>query len=171
MSMHLYLFRPTHVIFNDSLTMKATSIMPFLKDSLRVCIVHMAEQLPFGPFAGALSGSSCSPAEHNLMRQVDGIWSVSNAIKEYTSEYGQLDNTFHYLHPWTYLDGETRQFPPRRYNWNQEYAAMINPSPMKGGTIFCDLAKRCPQFKFAAWASWGTDEKVRKQLKEIPNIE
>ena len=45
---HLSLFKPTHVLFNGALSLKAILIMPSLRDVYRVVIVHAAEQLSFG---------------------------------------------------------------------------------------------------------------------------
>lgn len=170
-NMHICLFRPTHVIFNDALSLKATSLMPALKNARRICVVHTAEQLPFGPFAGGIPGSATSPNETTLLRGVDGIWSVSLAIRDYALKHGNLDTTFHYIHPWTYLDGKTRELPPRYRNWSKQHVGMINPSPIKGCPIFIELARRCPQFRFATWCSWGSTEKVKAQLQELSNIE
>ncbi|KAJ4518130.1 hypothetical protein HRR83_003415 [Exophiala dermatitidis] len=164
-------FRPTHVIFNDGLAMKATSIMPSLRHVCRICIVHTAEQLPFGPYAGGISGSAYSKSEHKLLMGLDGIWSVSQALKNYAREYGQLNTTFHVHHPWTYLDSKTRGLPLRRRNWDKDLVGIVNPCPVKGSSIFHALAKRCPQFKFAAWSSWGMDNKLEKQLRALSNVD
>lgn len=151
--------------------MKATSIMPSLRHVCRICIVHTAEQLPFGPYAGGISGSAYSKSEHKLLMGLDGIWSVSQALKNYAREYGQLNTTFHVHHPWTYLDSKTRGLPLRRRNWDKDLVGIVNPCPVKGSSIFHALAKRCPQFKFAAWSSWGMDNKLEKQLRALSNVE
>ncbi|KAA8626986.1 Glycosyltransferase family 4 protein [Pyrenophora tritici-repentis] len=50
-------FAPTHILFNDGLSMQATSAqeMPNLT-ARRIAVIHTAEQLPFGPFAGGMPG-------------------------------------------------------------------------------------------------------------------
>ncbi|KAK5228797.1 hypothetical protein LTR72_002684 [Exophiala xenobiotica] len=171
MEIHISRFKPTHVLFNDGLMLKATLMMPSALDASRILIIHTAEQLPFGPFSGGISGGSCTAREHELMHGVDGIWSVSKAIKQYAKEHGQIETTFLVHHPWTYLDTKTQQLPIRRNNWDKEVVGMVNPCPVKGSSILRDLAKRCPQFKFAAWSSWGTNQKVERELRQLPNID
>lgn len=151
--------------------MKATSVMPSLRQVCRICIVHTAEQLPFGPYAGGISGSAYSAGELKLLLGLDGIWSVSQALKNYARQYGQLNTTFHVHHPWTYLDPKTHGLPMRRRNWDKQVVGIVNPCPVKGSSILQGLAQRCPQFKFAAWASWGLDGKLRKSLTALPNVE
>jgi len=169
--LHLELFEPTHVIFNDSLSLKATTSMHYGGDARRVFVIHCAEQLPFGPYAGGLADSACSAKEHDLLHGVDAIWSVSNAIKDYAAKHGQLETTFLVHDPWTYLDERTHQLPKRYYNWDKEVVGMINPSQVKGVKIFLQLAKALPDIKFAAWRSWGADDSIEKQLEAVSNIE
>jgi hypothetical protein len=169
--LHLDAFQPTHVVFNDSLSLKATSTMLSCRGIRRVFVIHCAEQLPFGPYAGGLAESACSPKEHGLLRGVDGIWAVSKAIKDYAYEYGHLNATFLVHDPWTYLDEKTHQVPQGYNNWGQQLVGMVNPSPVKGVKILLQLAGRLPHVKFAVWLSWAFDETVRKQLEEVSNIE
>ncbi|KIW11002.1 hypothetical protein PV08_10301 [Exophiala spinifera] len=171
LDMHIYRFEPTHVIFNDGLMLKATSIIPSLRDVSRNLIVHTAEQLPFGPFAGGIPGASYSTGEHKLMRGVDAIWAVSECIRNYAQKHGQIESTFHIHHPWTYLDSKTHALPTRRENWDKTAIGFVNPCPVKGSSIFRDLAKRCPEFKFVALSSWGINPQVEAELREVPNID
>jgi hypothetical protein len=167
-----YRFNPTHVVFNDSLPLKLTSLMKLQPHVQRVFIVHTAEQLPFGPYAGGIPGGACSPKEHDLLRGVHGIWSVSRKIQEYAATYGDVPTTFIFHHPWNYLIGPKHELPLRRWNGGKKTILMINPCPVKGSDILIGLARRCPEFQFVALCSWGTDEnpKVRKELESIPNI-
>jgi hypothetical protein len=158
-------------VFNDPLSLKATSVMPNRQDFRRVFVIHCAEQLPFGPYAGGLAESASSPAEHELLREVDGIWSVSKAMKDYAHDHGQLDATFFPHDPWTYLDEKTHQVPPGYNNWDKKIVGMINPSLVKGVSLLLNLAERLPHMKFAVWLSWAFDVDVRKQLEALPNVE
>jgi glycosyltransferase involved in cell wall biosynthesis len=168
---HLTIFEPTHIIFNDSLSLKATTAMHYGGDAFRVFVIHCAEQLPFGPYAGGLADSSCSPKERDLLHGVDAIWSVSNAVKDYAAEHGQLDTTFLVHDPWTYLDERKHQVPDRYYNWDRPVIGMINPSQVKGVEILLSLAKELPHRQFAAWRSWGADDAIEQKLEAVPNIE
>jgi hypothetical protein len=118
-----------------------------------------------------LDEGASSPTEHELLRGVDGIWSVSQAMTDYAREHGQLNSTFFPHDPWTYLDEKTHQVPHGLNNWDKEIVGMINPSLVKGVTVLLKLAKRFPKVKFAVWLSWAFDEEVRAQLEAVPNIE
>ncbi|KAG9562350.1 hypothetical protein KCU71_g7633, partial [Aureobasidium melanogenum] len=164
-------YAPTHIISNDGLSMKATSTseLPDL-DICRVAVIHSAEQLPFGPFAGGLPGMASSPGEFDLLRQLDGIWSVSTAIKDYAMKYGQLQSDFFVHHPWTYLEEKTHQMPTQLHNWGKKYVGMINPCAVKGSGILLDLAKACSHLDFLVYKSWGSDEKLEQQLGSLGNM-
>ncbi|KAF2840858.1 glycosyltransferase family 4 protein [Patellaria atrata CBS 101060] len=164
------LFKPTHILFSDPLWMKATSVMD-LEGAKRIFIIHCAEQLPFGPYAGGIPNSACSPAEHELLKQCNGVWAVSKAVKNYAWKYGQLETACIPNHAWIYLDERTQQLPRRRYNWNKGLVGMINPSRVKGVHILLKLAKRMPEVGFVCWRSWAMHDEIRKALEEQPNIE
>ncbi|KAG8666869.1 hypothetical protein FPOAC1_011691 [Fusarium poae] len=164
-------FRPTHIISNDGLSMQV-SFDPELSNlaMTRIAIIHTAEQLPFGPFSGGIPGQSATTREADLLERMDGVWSVSEVIKNYTFDHGQLQSRFLVHHPWTYLIGEYHEMPKHLCNWNKRYIAMVNPCPVKGSSIFINLAKACPQYEFLAFISWGTNEKILDQMNDLPNI-
>ncbi|KAJ4358752.1 uncharacterized protein N0V89_003336 [Didymosphaeria variabile] len=164
-------FSPTHIISNDGLSMKATSALEM--PSMNVCrigIIHTAEQLPFGPFAGGVPGHASSPRELELLQMLDGIWSVSNALKHYALDHGQLQTSFFVHHPWTYLEEKKHQLPVHLRNWNKQFVGLINPCVVKGSTILVALAKSCPQYDFLVYESWGYDDKIAKELQGLKNM-
>jgi hypothetical protein len=136
----------------------------------RVAVVHTAEQLPFGPFAGGVPGHASSPSEFDLLQQLDGIWSVSNAIKQYALEHGQLQTSVFVHHPWTYLEEKKHEMPIHLHNWDKKFIGMINPCVVKGSQIFINLAKVCPQFDFLVYKSWGFDDEIGKQMNDLQNM-
>ncbi|KAI0163952.1 hypothetical protein GGR57DRAFT_489673 [Xylariaceae sp. FL1272] len=164
-------FSPTHIMTNDGLSMQTTSAseMPHL-DVRRFTVVHTAEQLPFGPFANGIPGHTSSPQELDLLRELDGIWSVSNALVRYALEYGQLATDFLVHHPWTYLDDKTHQMPAQFHNWDKKFVGMINPCPVKGSKILMEVARACPHLDFLVYKSWGCSDELEKQLGEIENM-
>lgn len=151
--------------------MQATSAqeMPGL-NACRIAIIHTAEQLPFGPFAGGMPGQLSSPCESKLLQDLDGIWSVSEAIKRYALEHGQLQTDFFVHHPWTYLEERKHEMPEHLHNWDKKFIGMINPCPVKGAHILIELAKACPQHDFLVYKSWGFDNKVGQQMQDLQNI-
>jgi hypothetical protein len=169
---HITLFRPTHVIFNDPVTMKITSLHPDCGTFKRINIIHTAEQLPFGPFSGGVDGHCLSSAvEDALLRGLDGIWAVSRAIQQYAWTYGRLESKF-IVHPTlTYLDKDTGSLPVVRNNVDKHEIGMVNPCPHKGLAILLALAERFPNMKFVTWKSWGTSKEHTAQLLALPNVE
>lgn len=151
--------------------MKATSAqeMPEL-NACRIAIIHTAEQLPFGPFSGGMPGHVSSPSESRLLQKLDGIWSVSKAIKRYALEHGRLATKFFAHHPWTYLDEKKHEMPSHLHNWNKKFVGMINPCEVKGSHILANLANLCPQHEFLVYKSWGFDDRIGNQLKGMRNI-
>ncbi|KAG5813940.1 hypothetical protein H9Q74_003079 [Fusarium xylarioides] len=164
-------FSPTHIISNDGLSMKA-SLAPELAHLTmsRIAVVHTAEQLPFGPFAGGLPGHSSTTCEADLFQQLDGIWSVSETIRKYALEHGNLQTRFLVHHPWTYLVGKDHAIPDPVFNWDKKFVGMINPCPVKGASILVDLARTCPQFEFLTYMSWGADDATVKDMEDLSNI-
>ncbi|KAK3381115.1 UDP-Glycosyltransferase/glycogen phosphorylase [Podospora didyma] len=164
-------FRPTHVVFNDPVTMKATLSHLSRHTFKRVAIVHSAEQLPFGPYCARVPGHCLSPkAEDTLLRGVDGIWTVSKALQRYAKEHGNLDTTFLVHSTRTYLDAVTGRMPVCRRNVHKKEVGMVNPCPAKGLTILIALAKELPHINFVVWESWGSKERHLKQLAPLANV-
>ncbi|KAJ4288702.1 hypothetical protein N0V88_007236 [Collariella sp. IMI 366227] len=163
-------FKPTHVIFNDPITMKVTGHEKFAGMFKRINIIHTAEQLPFGPFCAGVDGHCLSPeVEDRMLRELDGIWSVSKAVQDYAWNYGKLKTKF-LVHPTlTYLDA-TRSMPVVRHNIDKDEIGMVNPCPHKGLAILVALAKQFPNLKFVTWKSWGSRSVHMRQLEELPNI-
>ncbi|KAF5708554.1 glycosyltransferase family 4 [Fusarium mundagurra] len=164
-------FSPTHIISNDGLSMKA-SLAPELAHLTmsRIAVVHTAEQLPFGPFAGGLPGHSSTKREADLFQQLDGIWSVSETIRKYALEHGQLETRFLVHHPWTYLVGKDHAIPDRVFNWDKKFVGMINPCPVKGASILVNVARKCSQLEFLTYMSWGADDATAKEMENLPNM-
>ncbi|KXJ86015.1 hypothetical protein Micbo1qcDRAFT_126946 [Microdochium bolleyi] len=164
-------FSATHLIFNDGLSMQVSFTGPLAQaDVYRVAVVHTAEQLPFGPFAGGLPGHSTSPTELDRLMKLDGIWSVSEAIKAYALEHGQLQSCFLEHHPWTYRGETDHEMPPHLHNWDKRFVGMINPCKVKGSDLFEAMAEACPEFQFLAYSSWGHDNGVIQRMKALPNM-
>ena len=168
-SAHIEAFKPTHVIFNDPITMKITAFHALRDTFKRVNIVHTAEQLPFGPYCAGVDGHCLSPrVENEMLRDLDGIWSVSLSVQEYAWTYGRLATTF-LVHPaLTYLDKGA--MPVVRNNIDKDEIGMINPCPHKGLDIFVTLAEEYPDYKFVTWKSWGTRTAHLEQLMQLPNV-
>lgn len=169
---HIAQFKPTHVVFNDPITMKVTAGHPDRAQFKRINIIHTAEQLPFGPFVAGIDGHClAAKIEDAMLRELDGIWTVSKAIQDYAWTHGQLRTTF-LVHPsMTYMDSMTGGMPVVRQNIDKEEIGMINPCPHKGLRILLALADKFPEMKFVTWKSWGTQKDHQAQLLAVPNIQ
>lgn len=165
-------FKPTHVIFNDALTMKLTLHHPLCRTFKRVAIIHTAEQLPFGPFAQGIKGHCLSPKlEDGMLRGLDGIWAVSQSIKDYAKDHGNLETNF-LIHPkLTYMDVKTGGMPVARNNIDKTEVGMVNPCPHKGLSILLGLAKELSDIDFVTWKSWGSDPRFLGELKSLKNVQ
>ncbi|KAK4222768.1 glycosyltransferase [Podospora fimiseda] len=171
-STHISDFRPTHVIFNDALTMKITAVHPLRSTFKRISVIHSAEQLPFGPYCAGVSGHCLSARiENNLLRNVDGIWAVSRAIQDYAWEHGRLKTKFMIHSRNTFLSDKTRGLPKVRNNVERDEVGMINPCPYKGLSILLALAKKLPHIKFVTWESWGSEPEDMEILRALPNVQ
>lgn len=170
-SEHITAFRPTHVVFNDPVTMKVTADHALRSTFKRINVIHTAEQLPFGPYCNGILGHCSSPVvEDQLLRELEGIWVVSKAIRDYAWQYGKLKTTFLVHSPLTYLDARTGGMPFQRYNIDKVEVGMVNPCPHKGLSILIELAKRLPQIQFVTWSSWGSGKKHLAELEALPNM-
>ncbi|KAK1759877.1 hypothetical protein QBC47DRAFT_420723 [Echria macrotheca] len=170
-SKYISQFKPTHVIFNDALTMKVAAYHPLRKTFKSVAVIHTAEQLPFGPFCQGIDGHCLSPKlEDNMLRELDGIWAVSRAIQNYCMTYGDLDTTFLVHSNLTYLDVNTGGMPRVRNNVDKIDVGMVNPCPHKGLPILLELAEQLPHINFVTWRSWGTDDAHVDQLSSLANV-
>jgi len=170
-SKYIAQFKPSHVIFNDALTMKVAAYHPLRQTFKSVAVIHTAEQLPFGPFCQGIDGHCLSPKlEDSMLRDLDGIWSVSRAIQNYCMTYGDLDTDFFVHSNLTYLDTNTGGMPRVRNNVDKTEVGMVNPCPHKGLPILLDLITELPHIDFVTWRSWGTDDKHVEQLSSFGNV-
>ncbi len=124
-----------------------------------VYIAHTLQFLPFGPasFWPNRLGSE-------LLHRVRAIVTISAFVKDYLETHGQLGST-------------QLRFPlfgkPPIPLYTQPFTGfitMVNPSLIKGLSIFCELAKAFPELPFAAVASWGTTNKDLETLSSLSNV-
>jgi glycosyltransferase involved in cell wall biosynthesis len=125
-----------------------------------VYISHSSATLPFGP-ASFLT----SPAKAEQFARTAGVITVSEYVRGYLRRWGGVDSRV--IRFPVYGAGPFLRRPadaPGR-------VTMINPSAIKGLPIFLELARRLPHIPFAAVPTWSGDEKIRRMLTELPNVE
>lgn len=158
----------------------------FINHAYRVEIIHTAEQLPLGPYAGGIPGSAATDAEDALWHGLDGIISVSKTIEKYAAEHCGLMTEMIPNHPWVYKDKDTLRWPRRRENFSKQRVAMINPAWVKGYDIFLEMAKvnherynrsfiereggnhdeHSGVYEYVAYATWGSSKQMEKELED-----
>ncbi|RHZ86655.1 hypothetical protein Glove_48g104 [Diversispora epigaea] len=145
----LFAFRMTHFLFNDSVSLKIASTLP-PPIITRVFICHACEHLSFGPYGGVPGfGSSSSPIEFKWLKEIEGIWAVNQAVKEYIEIYVKgLSPTYLPLHPAIFGESPFKMY----HNFDAPYVLAINPGSVKGFVIFRELAEKMKDIQFAVGA-------------------
>jgi glycosyltransferase involved in cell wall biosynthesis len=124
-----------------------------------ILLLQTIVQLPFGPLS-----VDKSPEYTELIRAAQAIIVISNFMKRYIHDYGELGA--HLLPIPVYGAGPF----PILARFDRGFVTMINPCELKGVSIFIGLAREFPDIKFAAVPTWGADQDLIDHLRELPNI-
>lgn len=125
-------------------------------------IVYLAHTPQFFPFGPASWNADIKAAE--IVAHAAGVIAIGNYMAEYIrSHCGRRPVV---IHPPIY--GEP-PFPVRG-RFGHGAITMINPSAVKGISIFLALARAFPNERFAALPGWGTTENDRANLRARANI-
>lgn len=136
-----------------------------LKTAMKMCpdrvvyILHTPEMLPFGPDSFAPDS-----AASDLLKQVRGTIAITGDTAKYFRQFSGNDAVA--IHPPIYGSG-----PFDNYGcFGKGYITLINPSEIKGISIFLALARKLPEYVFAAVPTWATTEADLRALEELPNV-
>lgn len=124
-----------------------------------VYLAHTPQWYPFGPASWHRDAQATS-----IVRQAAGVVAISHAMARYIHEH--CGASAEVIHPPMY--GEAPY--PRFGSFEEGYILMVNPSIVKGLTIFLALAGKFPDYPFAALAGWGTTRKDREAMARLPNV-
>ncbi|OBZ14191.1 hypothetical protein A8L34_09530 [Bacillus sp. FJAT-27264] len=122
-------------------------------------LAHSQAALPFGPECYEQN------SEHTgLLKRTTGIIASSNYVKNYLLKWGSLESItlpfpVHGRGPFHYYD-----------NFDEGFITMINPSDIKGLSIFLELVRRFPEYPFAAVPTWATTSENIRVLESYPNV-
>lgn len=124
-----------------------------------IYLAHSQATLPYGPEAFQEDTSKIE-----LYKKLDGIIAVSDYVKRYIADYAGVDSEVIYFPsygpgPFPYLG-----------DFNSPYFTVINPSAIKGFSIFIGLARRMPHLQFAAVPTWATAPEEIEEMKSLPNV-
>ncbi len=124
-----------------------------------VYLAHSQATLPFGPesFQEDLT-------KIELYKKFEGVISVSGYLKSYFADYAGVASEVIYFP--SYGPGPF----PYLADYDNKYITVINPSAIKGFSIFIGLARRMPHLHFAAVPTWATREEELEEMKQVPNI-
>ncbi len=124
-----------------------------------IYLAHTPQMFPFGP-----ASLNPNPAGTELVRQAAAVIVIGNHTAQYVERY--LGRRPAVIHPPVYGNPPF----PRRDPSADGLITMINPSAVKGISIFLELVDRFPQYRFGALRGWGTTEADLAALKSRPNI-
>ena len=124
-----------------------------------VLLVQTTLPLPFGP-----GSFLASKQKTELLKSVNAIVANCRFLADYMLEWGGLNST-------------VIRFPafgsppfPQVTGADNGFVTLINPSAMKGISIFLELARSLPDVSFATVPTWGTTKADRDRLAELPNV-
>ena len=124
-----------------------------------ILLLQTIVQLPFGPLS-----VDRSPEYTELVKAAQAIIVISNFMKDYIRDHGDLDA--HLLPLPVYGSGPF----PDLSGFARGFVTMINPCELKGVSIFMGLAREFPDIEFAAVPTWGADQDLIDRLRELPNV-
>jgi len=124
-----------------------------------VYLAHTPQFYPFGPAAW-------NPDRHaaDLVAQAAGIVAIGHHMAEYIER--ELGRPAVVIHPPIYGKGPFAQYD----NFERGLITMINPCPVKGISVFLEVAERLPAHDFGVVPGWGTTADDRRALAALPNI-
>jgi glycosyltransferase involved in cell wall biosynthesis len=132
-----------------------TAVLP-LRRIIICCLATIGA--PFGP-----DRITDRPMLETLLAQVGGTFAPSHYVRRYYETYGGVSPRVLYLP--LYGPG-----PFEKCNDPEGYVLMINPSAIKGVSVFIGLAEAMPEVRFAAVRSWDTRPEILAQLAKLPNV-
>ena len=124
-----------------------------------VYLAHTPQWYPFGPASWYGDAQATE-----IVRASAGVVAISNAMASYIRQYSGAEPAV--IHPPMY--GKP---PYPKFGWfDSGYVLMINPSVVKGVSIFLALAERFPDVEFAGLAGWATTSADRTAMSRLPNV-
>jgi glycosyltransferase involved in cell wall biosynthesis len=124
-----------------------------------VYLAHTPQWYPFGPASWHTDAEATA-----IVRAAAGVVAISHAMATYIREYCGAEAAV--IHPPMYGNPPYPTFG----SFDAGYVLMINPSVVKGISIFLALAERFPDIEFAGLAGWATTKADRAAMLRLPNV-
>ncbi len=124
-----------------------------------VYLAHTPQFFPFGP-------ASWNPDVHaaRLVAEAAGIVAIGHHMADYIAH--ALGRSATVIHPPIYGPGPFTQYS----NFDRGRVVMINPSAVKGLSLFLRVAERFASQEFGVLPGWGTTAEDRRALEKLPNV-
>jgi glycosyltransferase involved in cell wall biosynthesis len=155
----IHQFNPTWTLVSEDRSFLCLAAALEASRSRVVYQSHSQATLPFGPECFL-----ADPTKIELLQQAAGIITISTYLRDY-------------IRRWSGLEATTIPLPvfgsgpfPRFENFDRGFVTMINPSGIKGISIFLELARRLPDAQFAAVPTWATTNADRVALERTANV-
>ncbi|MDR3700557.1 MAG: glycosyltransferase family 4 protein [Candidatus Sulfopaludibacter sp.] len=125
-------------------------------------VVYLAHTPQFFPFGPASWNPDAQAAR--LVAEAAGIVAIGHHMAGYILQ--ALGRPATVIHPPLYGTGPFTHYA----NFARGRVVMINPSAVKGVSIFVRVAERFPAHEFAVLPGWGTTAEDRRLLERLPNV-
>ena len=124
-----------------------------------IYLAHTPQMFPFGP-----ASLNPNPAGAQLVMKAAAIVAIGRHTADYIEEH--LGRRPAVIHPPVYGPPPWERRDPEK----DGLVTMINPSAVKGISIFLELARLFPRYSFGALRGWGTTAADLAALQALPNI-
>jgi len=153
-------FRPDWILISEDPSYLALAAALESMPGRVVFLSHSQATLPFGPEC-----FSPDPLKAQMLNRAAGIIAVSNYLQTYIRVWGGLHSVA--------IPLPAYGNPPFPYfgSLDNAFITMVNPSAIKGISIFLELARALPAVRFAAVPTWATTAADRVALKQFPNVQ
>jgi glycosyltransferase involved in cell wall biosynthesis len=122
-----------------------------------VYIAHTPQFFPFGP-----ESWNPDPRGAELVRRSAGVIAIGRHMAAYIER--AIGVRAHVIHPPVYGTGPFTRLAAG------EFVTMINPSAVKGISIFVEVARALPTTPFAVLPGWATNRADHAVLARLPNV-
>jgi amino acid adenylation domain-containing protein len=123
-----------------------------------VYLAHTTLGLPCGPQAFLPSEKRTA-----LLSRATAVLAASRYVADYLNRWAGVEAAVLPIH---FYPAQS----PALGGFDAGAVTLVNPSAVKGISIFLDLARRLPETPFAAVPTWGTTAADRAALKALPNV-
>jgi len=124
-----------------------------------VYLAHSSSTLPFGPDSRSTDANTAG-----LFHKTVGIMTVSNYMKRYFRQWAGLESSVFFFP--AYGAGPFR----RTASYDNGFVTIINPSLIKGISIFLEMARRMSDIEFAAVPTWATTYENLIEMSQLRNV-